>query len=476
MTTQVPMTRKRVGNNEVLRVILEETVHAEYDIGSSGDYVNVSQIEGRLLIEPAFNRGELVEVVQQAENIPISDKIRMLLDGWEHTSGDNYYELNYGTLIFRGTEPLSLDDTLDVSLRYARDSIQNKSPEKLRNDMRTEISYESTYDKIAANTEEYLRNNGIAVDQVNMGVPLHIQAKAEPIANKHETGRKETGIEFDIILENKSHEQIQPSTVTVDMPPRIGRGVKVDTDSDLESGSYNPESESYEFDLNTIPAESTQVVTFTITQQAKGELNELDGEVLFEKATPFTDLKLEGFYDAGGIKGDRDIVDIRSSGSFVTSFTADTSDILVGGQQEIQKNFSVKGITPQRAMEKLSAKLKQRNIGADRQELEEAEKLADDSVQYNGSFTDGAVMQGETKIYIDITVQGTRKVAQKQRGTTNGETDETLPDVQRQTTTEYGQVGISINATGNNLEKVDGYATELRKDLQLDLESIAEEI
>jgi len=108
--------------------------------------------------------------------------------------------------------------------------------------------------------------------------------------------------------------------------------------------------------------------------------------------------------------------------------------------------------------------------------LKQAEKLADDSVEYSGGFVNGSAMQGETKVYLNIDVTGRRKVAQKQRGSNGMDTSETLPDVQRQTTTEYGQVGVSINATGNNLEKVDDYATELRKDIQLELEAVSEEI
>jgi len=476
MTTHVPMTKQRVGNNQRLTVRLEETVYAEYDIGSSGDYVSVSEITGRLLVEPSFNRGELIEVFEKSDNVSIADKIRMLLDGWTYSSNDNKYQLDYGTLIFRGTDPLSLKDTIDVSLSYTSDDIKGSSPEELRNHMRTEITYESTYENIEANAEEYLANNGISVDQVKMGVPLHIQAQAESMAVENDTGRTETGVRFDITLDNKSNEAIRPSTMRVGMPPRISRGVKIDTHSDIQEGNYNPETEAYEFDIDRVPANDTRVVTFLITQKAKGELTELSGEVLFEKDTPFTNVELEGFYDAGGRKSNDEVVDIRSSGSFVTSFSAETSEIRVGDQREVQKNISVEGITPQQAMEEIGQKLRQRNIGANRESLKQAEKLADDSVEYSGGFVNGSAMQGETKVYLNIDVTGRRKLAQKQRGSSGMDTSETLPDVQRQTTTEYGQVGVSINATGNNLEKVDDYATELRKDIQLELEAVSEEI
>lgn len=171
------------------------------------------------------------------------------------------------------------------------------------------------------------------------------------------------------------------------------------------------------------------------------------------------------------------MIKVDTTGTFVTTFSANASDIMVGGRREVSKKFKIEGITPQMAMDTIEETLMQRDLGADRDNLQKGEQLSDDSVKYgNGGFKGGTVMKGETKIKIDVAVTGRRKVAQKQRGSDDMESDETLPDIQRQTTTEYGETGVTIRAKGNELTKVDDYATELRKEIQIDIESLAEEI
>ena len=50
MVIHVPMTTSRVGNAEkVLRLTLEETVKADFNLGSGSEYVDVGDIDGRLL-------------------------------------------------------------------------------------------------------------------------------------------------------------------------------------------------------------------------------------------------------------------------------------------------------------------------------------------------------------------------------------------------------------------------------------------
>jgi hypothetical protein len=150
---------------------------------------------------------------------------------------------------------------------------------------------------------------------------------------------------------------------------------------------------------------------------------------------------------------------------------------MVGGRREVSKKFQVEGVTPQMAMDTIEEILMTRDLGANRENLEKGEQLSDDSVKYrNGGFEEGTVMKGETEIKINVRVNGRQKLAQKQRGSDDMESDETLPDIQRQTTTEYGQTGVTVRAYGNELEKVDEYATELRREIQLELEGLAEEI
>lgn len=475
MPTKVPMTKGRSGKGKLITIILKEQVRASYDLGSTGKYVDVSEIEGRLLIEPDFNRGEMMEVVKKSNNTSIFDKFTMFLNDQKEPDKDNKLILNYGTLVFRGSEPLDMANTIDLTYEYTTNDIQGASPNELKNDMKGEITYESIYDELEREFLGYLNEQGISRDQVEMGVPLHLQAKAEPVAESRGEA-KETGTQVDITLANKSLEEIRPSAIEIDMPPKIGRGVKVDNSSDVKDGNYNPENESYEFNIQSIPSDSERVASFRITNKARGQLENIDGRVVFKKDTPFSDLNLQGFYDSGGREGDESLVEIRTSGAFTTTFTAKLSEIMIGGERTVSKKTRVDGITPQRAMDTIEEKLKQRGIGANREPLQKGEELADDSQKFTGGFSEGEILKGETKILINIDLTGQRKLAQKQRGSDNMDADETLPDIQRQTTTQYGQVGVTINATGNDLEIVDEYATDLRKDIQLELQSLAEEI
>jgi hypothetical protein len=486
MSTHVPMTEARVGSDKILDVNIEETIEAEYDLGSTGEYVNISDIKGRLVIEPEFNRGAMVEVAERIENPSLTNKIKLLLQTWtidnnkglEDIKASNDVELDYGTLLFRGAEALDLPDKYDVSVEYSTDEIKDTSPDEMRNDMRVEGKYRTEYANIETEIEKYLDQNGVSVDQVDIGIPLHVRAKAESFADDD---NGDSGVRYEITLNNKSRDTLYPSQVTLKMPPEIGRGTKIAESGDVDEGSYNPEKEAFEFNLDSISPNTEMVAALKVTQEAKGELSYVNGEVDFEKDNPFSDFKLQGFYDAGGIKGKSDegdtkSVEINTVGSFLTSFTAETSEIMVGGQRTVNKGLSVEGITPQQAMDNIEEILRQENIGADRKELQKAEELADDSVKFKGGFSNGSVMKGETQIGIEVDVKGSRKVAQKQRGSDDMDSDETLPDIQRQTTTEYGRVGVTIKATGNNLDTVDQYVTRLRKDVQMDLESISEEI
>lgn len=476
MTIDVPMTKDRSGRADLITIILKEQVRASYNLGSTGEYVNVSEIEGRLLIEPDFNRGEMIDIIERINNISIFDKFRRFLNDENEPDNDGILILNYGTLVFSGSEPVNIENTLDLKYEYTNSDIRKQSPDKLKNDMKEEITYELTYDDLEGEFLRYLNEQGISRDQVEMGVPLHLQAKAEPIAES-KAGTKETGTQVDIVLKNKSlEEEIRPSTIQVDMPPRIGRGVKIHDSGDITNGDYNPKNESYEFNIQSIPPNSKSIASLRITSEAKGQLEEINGKVVFKKDTPFSDMDLQGFYDSGGREAESGLVELRQSGAFTTTFTAKLSEVMIGGERTVSKKIRVNGITPQKAMDAIEQKLNQRGLGANRQPLQKGEQLADDSQKFTGSFSQGEILRGETKILINVDITGQRKVAQKQRGSDDIDAGETLPDIQRQTTTQYGEVGVSINATGNDVQLVDEYITDLRDDIQVELESLAEEI
>lgn len=474
MSIRVPMTRGRVGNEEeILRLTLEETVSADFDLGSGNKYVDVGDIEGQLLIEPHFNRGAMVEIAESTDNPPALFDIKKFINDWNDAPDSNRLQIAYGKLLFRGAEPLEMPSEIDVSIQESTAKIQNRSPDEIRNALRQEIEYSTTYEQIETQVEQYLDQNGISINQVDFGVPVHIRAKAESFADDGD----DSGVRYDFTLKNMSDEDVRVSKLAIDMPAEIGRGVKVVKESNLKTGNFNPSKSAYELEVGTLPANGEKEVSFKITQKAKGELNNVEGKLIFEKNSLFSDISLQGFFDAGGRRGDRSMIKVNATGTFATTFTAKSSDIMIGGEREVTKKFSIDGVTPTTAMETIEETLGGRGLGADRKNLDKGDQLSADSVEYgNGGFSDGTVMKGETKISIDVSVTGRRKTAQKQRGSDDMESDETLPDIQRQTTTEYGQTGVTIKAVGNELEKVDDYAIELRREIQMELEGLAEEI
>jgi hypothetical protein len=465
-----------VGNEEgILRLTLEETVSADFNLGSNDEYVDVGDVDGRLLIEPHFNRGAMLEVAESTDNPPALFDIKKFINDWDDIPDDNIFQILYGKFLFRGAEPLDMPSEITISIEESAAKIQSRSPDEIRNALRQEIEYSTTYEQIETQVEQYLDKNGISVDQVDIGVPIHIRAKAESFADDADG---HSGVRYDFTLKNMmSDEDVHVSKLAVDMPAEIARGVKIAKQSDVETGDFNPERNAYEWEVGRLPANKDKEVKFKITQKAKGELNNVEGELNFEKNKLFSDISLQGFFDAGGRRGDASMLKVDTTGTFVTTFSANSSDIMLGGKRDVNKKFEIKGITPTSAMETIGETLKGRGLGADRENLKKGEQLSDDSIEYgDGGFKSGTVMRGETKIKIDVAVKGRQKLAQKQRGSDDMESDETLPDIQRQTTTEYGQTGVRITAYGNNLKKVDEYATELRREIQMELEGLAEEI
>lgn len=472
------MTKSRVGNaEEILRLTLEETVSADFNLGSNNEYVEVGDIDGRLLIEPHFNRGAMVEVAESTENPPALFDIKKFINDWNDIPNSNVLQIFYGKFLFRGAEPLDMLSEVSVSIEEPAAEIQSRSPDEIRNALRQEMEYSTTYEQIETGVEQYLDENGISIDQVDIGVPVHIRAKAESFADD---GDGHSGVRYDFTLKNMrnmSDEDVRISKLAIDMPAEIARGVKIVEQSDVQTGDFNPERNAYELEVGRLPANREKEVSFKITQKAKGELNDVKGELIFEKNSLFSDISLQGFFDAGGRRGDASMIKVDTTGTFTTTFSANSSDIMVGGRRKVSKKFQIEGVTPQMAMKTIEKILMTRDLGADRKNLEKGDQLSDDSVQYrDGGFEDGTVMKGETEIKINVRVNGRQKLAQKQRGSDDMESDETLPDIQRQTTTEYGQTGVIIRAYGNELEKVDEYATELRREIQLELEGLAEEI
>jgi len=468
------MTESRVGNaEEILRLTLEETVNADFNLGSNEEYIDLGDINGRLLIEPHFNRGAMVEVAESTDDPPALFNIKKFINDWDDIPSTNILNIVYGNFLFQGTEPLDMPSEVPVSIEATANEIKSRSPDEIRNALRQEIQYSTTYEQIETQVEQYLDKNGISIDQVDIGIPVHIRAKAKPFTESD----GDSGVRYDLTLNNMSNETVHVSKLSIDMPAEIGRGVKIAKESDVKSGDFNPEKSAYELDVGTVSANQKQEVSFKITQRAKGELNNVEGVLVFEKDNLFSDISLQGFFDAGGRQASANMVEINTTGTFATTFSADSSDIMLGSREGVSKKFQVEGVTPTKAMEIIGEILKQRDLGADRKNLEKGEQLSDDSVKYtDGGFTGGTVTRGETKVSINVRVNGEKKVAQKQRGSNDMESDETLPDIQRQTTTEYGRTGIRIKAKGNEVKKVDDYATDLRREIQMDLESIAEEI
>lgn len=480
----VPVTDEMVGNRSMVDVRIEETVDVSYDLSGEGEYVDIGRISGRLVTEFDVSRGAILEEVERAESVPLRDKIRAVLDEWDPDAIDtSRVTLDYGQMLFRGSEPItgaSTSESLESEIQVS--TVQENSPEDVKRQLRREMTYSTTYEELSEDIRAYLEREGIQADSYEMGAPVHIQARAEPIAEGTDEDAR-LGTEFTITLENLTLHRIEPSTLEVEMPPIIGRELELE---DGTEGSYDPADEVFVFDVPSILGvnadDSSTELVFLVPPSAGRALEELSGTVTLNVVRPFSGYAPEAVYDAGGhllyhdrANVDSDLVTVRSTCSIEGEFRTPTEKILVGDETKVQKRISVHGVHPAQADNEVEEVLTRRGLDVDTTELKENDDLreGEEVTKLSKDYQHGSVVVNGTRVAISIEMTGERRTGTAESSRGEGEQ---LPAQRRNVSKEFGRTGLTIIGRGAVQETVDEYVTDLANDLELALESISEEV
>ncbi|MFB6242788.1 MAG: hypothetical protein ABEH80_01700, partial [Halobaculum sp.] len=578
---KIPVTQESVNGRQVVDVRIEEVATIAFDLGESPQYAEVGDIQGRLLVGYDLNRGAVVDTLRRVQNPGLDDQIDALLRGWSAEAVDTAeLTFQFGALLLRGTEPLDIPELIPLTTTVETETFEQTSPRRLKRELREASSYRVDFDDLADDIERYLRAEGIPADAYEMGMPVHLQARAEPVAEErgstgdetassdrhgrettptteqrragnssaerevvtssadneqttpttsheqttglpaeHQQGADATparrqasgghaqdlyGTEFSITVENRAPREVGPSTVRVAMRPRIGREVVTRPGTE---GSYNPEDGVFEFELSGLSSDldtpaARERIEFVVPQSARAALDRLEGTAVLNTSRPFTNYLPEAVFDAGGRKvydaavdetddsGDSDSSSEQSSDesgetapyasvnwtcSIQAEFYAPTDEIVAGSGAEIEKRIVIDGLPPTKAESKVERTLAQRGIDTTGGITEQGTETREGTqvTTFDGEFADGSTVVDGARITISIGVTGERRTGEMAR---KESTDDNLPAKQRNTTFEYGRTGLTIRGRGADPETVEQYLADLRNELQLSLESLAEEV
>ena len=476
----VPVSEELATSRGLIEVWIEETMNLDFDLSGEGAYVETGAINGEIQVDFEVNRSELIERLDRAEEPSLMDKINMFLEDWsaDAMNTDEVY-LDYGRLLLRGAEPTEINSGVELGETFDPDELRTTSPDDLKRKLRKERTYETTYDDLAEDVAAYLEREGIAANP-SFSSPVHIQASALPM---------EGGTDFTITIENNEPTPIKKSiTVEVKMPPEIGREVTVGHSgqhdhvdswigSDAVSGDYDPEEEAFVFDVTSLSpvdkSASEREVRFNVPARAKGTLDDVSGTARFVRENPFSNIIPEAVFDAGGHRLDGDLGEVNSTGRIRATFETPVEAISIGGSTSyVQKRFKVEGLTPPNAFEEIENIVRDRGIdGADFDAPERTRDIREGKTKIEGHIRNGSILVGDTRIGIDIQIDGEVRASDRQ---TSRENDENLPAERRSVTVEYGHTGVDIKGRGADQQVVDDYVTDLRDELRVALESMAE--
>lgn len=496
---EIAVTDELTNNRKAVDIRIEEVANISFDLGESSQYVDIGEISGRLLIEYELNHGEIREQLEDARSPGIGDRIRAFLEGWSIAAIDTErINIDYGELLMRGTEPLdAVPERIPLTASIPRAEFVQTPPQDLKRQISDERRYSLKYDDLESDIKAYLEREGVNTNQVSLGSPVHLQARAEPFARDPDDGEADKregrnarglyGTKFTISVENKpSHRKrwIDRSTLSVSMPPRVGREIVT---LGQTAGSYNPATEEFTFDLPPISAgardrPATYELSFVVPRAAGEDLERVQGTAVLNTRQPFSNYLPEAVFDAGGRKqydpswdGGPPYVDLHSTCSIQATFSTPTSDIMVGESAKVEKKINIEGVTPVRAEDTVESVLRQRGIDASGGVSKEGTKLREDVevTKFSGSFTGGSVIVDDTRVNIDIDISGEVRTGEARAERSSGEA---LPAKQRNVSIDYGRIGLTIRGRGADAQKVDSYLSELRDELRVSLESIAEEV
>lgn len=470
-------------DRELVAVRVEERATADFDLSGRGDYVDLGEIEGRLVVEYEINRGALMDRIERGREPSLSDRLNMFLEEWTLNPNDvERLELDFGRLLLRGTDPVDdvpetvvLDETVDA------DEVENRSPSDIKRDLRREMTYSTTFDALEADIRDHLEREGIPPSEYELGAPVHIQARADPIA---EDEGDVIGTEFTVTVENNRDFDLHPSELRLSMPPEIGREVELRGDT---AGTYNPADEMFEFTVPEIEGTTgTDVnaaeLTFLVPPSAGRDLEVVEGEAELDTGVTFSHLMPHALFDAGGRKTfdyagsvDRKMASIQTTATIEATFHTPTDEVLVGEGADVEKRISVEGVTPPQAISEVEQVLGRRSIDATTPDLSESRNMreGEEVTEFQGEFRNGSVVVQGTRIAISVKITGQRRTGEVEAERT---AEEKLPAERRSVSMEYGRTGLVIQGRGADWEKVDSYVSDLRDDLQMSLESIAEEV
>ena len=487
--TTVPISKELTTSRGLLDIRMEETMNLDFDLGSGSEYVDTGDINGRVFVDFELNRSPLMDRLDRLESPSLTDRINMFFEDWSLDRTDrNEVYLNYGRLLFRGAEPMEMEPTIPLGGTFDQNTLRNTSPEDLKRALRTERNYETTYEKLADDVATYLEQEGVVANP-SFSAPIHMQAKADPAIN---------GTNFTITLTNNEDVPVHTITVDVEMPPEVGREVEIghwipkddnaasSRNGEVEatpqgiSGSYDPEENTFRFDINGLGASSQnnaeREIHFHVPARSQRDLKSVAGEAQFTRNQPFSNLMPVAVFDAGGHRIDTDAVGIDSTGHVKATFSTPTEEITVSSVQEVRKEFQVKGVLPENALSKIEEVLKDRGVsGAEVRTPEERRNMRDgkEVINKDGAIRNGSILVGDTRIEINIDVSGDVRTANRE---TSREADENLPAERRSVATEYGRTGVTVRGKGTDHQVVDEYITDLRDELHVSLQSLSEEM
>jgi len=488
---KVLVTEDMMNEREALDVWIEETSDISFDLSETGGYVEIGSISGRLVVEYEINHGKVRDQLEAARNPGIKKKINMFFENWGLNRQDtNQLDIEYGSLLFRGAEPIEkVPNQVDLTANVPTKDFEQTSPEDLKRQLRQELSYTVEYEDLENDIREYLQREGIKADSIEMGAPVHLQARAEPIAERaddpgNDLGRDLFGTEFTISVENKVPRRIEPSTLQVSMRPKVGREVVL---LGQTSGSYNPAEESFEFQIPEVSAAHgknirTYELSFVVPRSAGVDLERIEGSAVLNTSRPFTDYLPEAVFDAGGHKlydrtngANARYANVDWSCSIQADFSTPTSDIMVGEGADITKKVEIDGVAPPDAETKIESVLRQRGIDSSGGVRKAGTELREEAevTKFEGSYEGGSVVVDDTRIDIEITVSGERRTGEAGAERSGGEE---LPAKRRSVSMDYGYTGLAIRGRGADTQKVDTYLGDLRDELRLSLETLAEEV
>ncbi|ELZ20212.1 hypothetical protein C475_20602 [Halosimplex carlsbadense 2-9-1] len=461
----------------MLDIRIEETASVDFDLSDEEDqYVDVGQITGRIVVDYQINRSGLIDRLDRVAQPSVSDRLNMFLEDWSLDGAvPGRVELNYGTLLLEGTNPMDIDNTYDLGDTFSQDRLRSLSPEDLRRQLRTETDYETTYDAIEDEIDRQLEREGIR-ESVDIPSPIRLQARSNP---------RVEGTDFTITVENTQPHRIVQATINIEMPAKVGREVDVGhtdgaADTSMVDGRYDPERGVYAIDVQGIPRSTNGgevEIPFHVGKAAPRSLERLDGEAEFVRETPFSDLNPVAVFDAGGNPlGDESVADVSSRGKITASFRTPVSEITIDQQGDITKKIQVQGVPPgERTIRKIEERIQERGVsGYEQDDITESRNMREGTelTRFQTAFRGGIVRHQGAEIRVTVKVDGERRTAQRE---SSREADENLPAERKSVTTETGHTGVTITGDGIETDKVDEYVSELRDDLKMTLGSLSED-